>query len=248
MPDFAQQRHKPPVALQRPRELLLACPPMRSNVNLSRIVRAAACCGIPHMICCGNARILPEISRHPEGHRKDSGDSIQIEIHRTLPPVIKRLKVEGYPIVGLEQASNSTSIFEFQFPRKVVLVVGNERLGIEDEVLRLWTARSRSPSTGFPTPTTWLPPRRLPFMSIAGSIRQGEGGGWKQADLCGKQDFGAPPTLINNVWNALARRANSAVNSPRLAAEPPRMGLRRWEAARMKGINSCRRRLANWPF
>jgi len=143
MPDFVQQRHKPPIRLQRPRELLLACPPMRSNVNLSRIVRAAACCGIPRMICCGNARILPEISRQ-------AGDSIQIEIHRTLPPVIKRLKAEGYPIVGLEQASDARSIFEFQFPRKVVLAIGNERLGIEDEVLRLLNGTIEIPVYGLP--------------------------------------------------------------------------------------------------
>ncbi len=143
MSDFIQHRHKPPVSLERPRELLLACPPMRSNVNLSRIVRAAACCGIPRMICCGNARILPEISR-------ETGDSIHIEIHRTLPPVIKRLKEEGYPVVGLEQASNSTSIFEFQFPRKVVLVIGNERLGIEDEVLRQLDGTIEIPVYGLP--------------------------------------------------------------------------------------------------
>ncbi len=143
MSDFVQQRHKPPVGLQRPRELLLACPPMRSNVNLSRIVRAAACCGISRMICCGNARILPEISR-------ETGDSIQIEMHRTLPPVIKRLKQEGYPVIGLEQASDSTSIFEFQFPRKVVLVIGNERLGIEDEVLRLLDDTIEIPVYGLP--------------------------------------------------------------------------------------------------
>ena len=143
MSDFVQQRHKPPVCLQRPRELLLACPPMRSNVNLSRIVRAAACCGIPRMICCGNARILPEISRETDG-------SIQIEIHRTLPPVIKRLKQEGYPIIGLEQASHSTSIFEYQFPRKVVLVIGNERLGIEDEGLRLLDGMIEIPVYGLP--------------------------------------------------------------------------------------------------
>jgi tRNA G18 (ribose-2'-O)-methylase SpoU len=116
---------------------------MRSNVNLSRIVRAAACCGISHMICCGNARILPEISR-------ETGDSIQIEIHRTLPPVIKRLKQAGYPIVGLEQASNSKSIFEFSFPRKVVLVIGNERLGIEDEVLQLLDGTIEIPVYGLP--------------------------------------------------------------------------------------------------
>ena len=143
MSDFVQLRHKPPVALERPRELLLACPPMRSNVNLSRIVRAAACCGIPRMICCGNARILPEISR-------ETGDSIQIDVHRTLPPVIKRLKQAGYPIIGLEQSSNSHSIFEFQFPRKAVLVVGNERLGIEDEVLRLVDGMIEIPVYGLP--------------------------------------------------------------------------------------------------
>ena len=153
MSDFVQQRHKPPVALQQPRELLLACPPMRSNVNLSRIVRAAACCGIPRMICCGNARILPEISRHPQAGARQAGapgDAIQIEIHRTLPPVLKRLKQEGYPIVGLEQASHSRSIFEFLFPRKVVLVIGNERLGIEDEVLRLLDGTIEIPVYGLP--------------------------------------------------------------------------------------------------
>jgi len=141
--DFVQQRHKPPVVLQRQRELFLACPPMRSNVNLSRIVRAASCCGIPRVICCGNARILPEISR-------ETGDSIAIEIHRTLPPVLKRLKQDGYPLIGLEQASNSRSIFDFSFPRKVVLVIGNERLGIEDEVLRLLDGTIEIPVYGLP--------------------------------------------------------------------------------------------------
>jgi len=95
------------------------------------------------MICCGNARILPEISR-------ETGDSIQIDVHRTLPPVIKRLKQAGYPIIGLEQSSNSHSIFEFQFPRKAVLVVGNERLGIEDEVLRLVDGMIEIPVYGLP--------------------------------------------------------------------------------------------------
>jgi tRNA G18 (ribose-2'-O)-methylase SpoU len=143
MSDFVQQRHKPPTVLERPRELLLACPPMRSNVNLSRIVRTAACCGIPSIICCGTARILREISR-------ETGDSIRIEIHRTLPPVIKRLKQEGYPIIGLEQASDSQSIFGYQFPRKAVLIIGNERLGIEDEVLRLVDHTVEIPVYGLP--------------------------------------------------------------------------------------------------
>jgi tRNA G18 (ribose-2'-O)-methylase SpoU len=143
MSEPMQQRHKTPIALQRPRELVVACPPMRSNVNLSRIVRAASCCGVRRLVCCGNARILPEISR-------ETGDTIQIEIHRTLPPVLKRLREEGFRLIGLEQTDRSQSLYSFVFPRKTALVVGNERLGIEEEVLRMLDATVEIPVYGVP--------------------------------------------------------------------------------------------------
>ena len=41
MSRFQHIRHKPPTQLASPRELLLVLAPMRSNVNLSRIVRLA---------------------------------------------------------------------------------------------------------------------------------------------------------------------------------------------------------------
>lgn len=138
-----QQRHKPPSPLERPRELVIACPPMRSNVNLSRIVRAAGCCGVRRIICCGNARIVPEIAR-------DTGDSVQIEVHRTLPPVVKKLRQEGYVLVGLEQTANSEPIFHFAFPRRTALVIGNERVGIEEEVLRMMDHVVEIPVYGMP--------------------------------------------------------------------------------------------------
>jgi tRNA G18 (ribose-2'-O)-methylase SpoU len=143
MSDPIQQRHKTPVALERPRELVIACPPMRSHVNLSRIVRAASCCGVRRMICCGNARILPEISR-------ETGDTIQIEIHRTLPPVLKRLGQEGFRLIGLEQTDGSQCLYGFAFPRKTALVIGNERLGIEEEILRMLDATVEIPVYGMP--------------------------------------------------------------------------------------------------
>ena len=40
-------------------------------------------------------------------------------------------------ISGLEQVDDSVSLFEFHFPRRAVLLLGNERLGIEPELLRL---------------------------------------------------------------------------------------------------------------
>jgi tRNA G18 (ribose-2'-O)-methylase SpoU len=143
MDELTQQRHRTPVELERPRELTVACPPMRSNVNLSRIVRAASCCGVRRLICCGNAKVISEIAR-------ETGDSIRIETHRTLPPVLKRLREEGFPLIGLEQTAASQCLFDFQFPRKAVLVVGNERLGIEEEVLRMLDHVIEIPVYGLP--------------------------------------------------------------------------------------------------
>ena len=143
MSDFVQERHKPPAALDRPRELIVACPPMRSNVNLSRIVRAAGCCGVRRMICCGSAKVIGKIAR-------EAADSLQIEIHRTLSPKLARLRGEGFEIVGLEQTTGAKSIFEFSFQRRTVLVVGNERTGIDNDVLRLLHHAVEIPVYGLP--------------------------------------------------------------------------------------------------
>jgi tRNA G18 (ribose-2'-O)-methylase SpoU len=143
MPDDLQQRHKPPAPLDRPRELIVACPPMRSNVNLSRIVRAAGCCGVRKVIGCGNAKVIGKIAR-------DACETMQVEVHRTLPPMLKRLREEGYQLVGLEQTSNSRSIFEFPFERRTVLVIGNERSGIEEEILRMLDHTIEIPVYGLP--------------------------------------------------------------------------------------------------
>ena len=140
---FEQLRHQPPLPLERPRELIVACPPLRSNVNLSRIARTAGCCGAERLICCGHARVIPGIAR-------DAGANMPIEVHRTLPPVLRELRQQGYALVGLEQTRGSVCLFEFPFPRRTVLVVGNERLGIEEELLRLMDHTVEIPVYGLP--------------------------------------------------------------------------------------------------
>ncbi len=127
---FVQQRHKPPVPLERPRELIVACPPMRSNVNLSRIARTAGCFAAARMVCCGTAKLIDKITRSDE-------ETLPIEMHRTLTPVLQGLRGEGYELVGLEQTTHSTPLSAFRFRRRTVLVVGNERLGLETDVLEL---------------------------------------------------------------------------------------------------------------
>ena len=140
---FEHQRHKPPTFLARPREIIVCCAPMRSNVNLSNIVRTAGCCGITRLIACGQAKIDKTIAR-------DGAEQVQVEVHRTLPPVLKQLKAEGFTLVGLEQATGSVSLHEYRFERKTALVIGNERLGLTEEELKLVDAVVEIPVWGLP--------------------------------------------------------------------------------------------------
>jgi tRNA G18 (ribose-2'-O)-methylase SpoU len=140
---FIHQRHKPPSPLDRSRELVIACAPMRSNVNLSHIMRLAGCSGVERVICCGHARVIDKIAR-------DGADTVRLEVRRTLPPVLKELKAEGYQLVGLEQTTGSESLPDFQFVRRTALVVGNERQGLTEEELAVVDRVAEIPVFGLP--------------------------------------------------------------------------------------------------
>ena len=140
---FEHLRHKPPRELERPRELLVVCAPMRSNVNLSRIVRLASCCGLDRIICTGHAKLDRKIAR-------DGADAIAIEAHRTLPPVLDKLRGEGYRLVGLEQTTDSKNLHDYRFERRTALVVGNERTGLTPDLLGLLDDIVEIPVWGLP--------------------------------------------------------------------------------------------------
>ena len=143
MSDFIHQRHKPGAPLERPRELVVACVPMRSNVNISQIARTASAMAVRRMVVCGAARLIDKIAR-------DAAQELVVEVRRTLPPVLKALRKEGYHLVGLEQTTHSRCLFEYRFPRRTALVVGNERLGIPAEVLDMLDDVVEIPVHGLP--------------------------------------------------------------------------------------------------
>jgi tRNA G18 (ribose-2'-O)-methylase SpoU len=95
------------------------------------------------MICCGPAKLDRKIAR-------DATDTIQIEGHRTLAPVLTKLRDEGYRLVGLEQTSNSEDLHHFNFERRTALVIGNERTGLTDDILKLLDAVVEIPVWGLP--------------------------------------------------------------------------------------------------
>lgn len=95
------------------------------------------------MICCGTAKLHGKIAR-------DAAETLEIKVHRSLGPVLKRLAEDGYRLVGLEQTTASKSLFTYEYARRTVLVIGNERLGIEPEILKMLDETVEIPVYGMP--------------------------------------------------------------------------------------------------
>jgi len=143
MAKFVHQRHKGPAKLSSPRRLIVACPPMHSKVNLSRIIRALGCFGVTELIAAGNAGFDSKITREAE-------TQIRIRQVRTLAPELRKRRSEGYQLVGLEQTTNSKCLYDFGFERDTILVVGSERAGITEDVLELLDHTVEIPVHGMP--------------------------------------------------------------------------------------------------
>jgi len=119
------------------------CAPLKSTVNLSRIVRAAGCFGIMRVIACGGGKVDPAIAR-------DAAETVTVESRRSLDPLLPRLRDDGYRLVGLEQATDSIPLPDFAFPRRTALILGGEREGLTDETLSLLDDVVEIPVFGLP--------------------------------------------------------------------------------------------------
>ena len=140
---LTQERKKLPQALSSPWPLTVAVPEMQSQVNLARIVRAAALFGVRDLLVAGQGKLDADVSLGAEDH-------VSIKSVRTLlHPLRKLRKDRGYRIVGLEQTRQSHSLFDFQFDASpTVLLCGHERHGITDELLAECTDVVEIPTFG----------------------------------------------------------------------------------------------------
>jgi tRNA G18 (ribose-2'-O)-methylase SpoU len=143
MNQFEHLRHKEGSGLIRPRELIVACAPMRSNVNISSVARTASACAVERLVLTGNVSLISKIAR-------DGAEELKVSIHRSLAPVLQKLRNDGYRLVGLEQTTNSTSMHSYNFSRRTVLVVGNERTGLTPEILEFLDDVVEIPVYGLP--------------------------------------------------------------------------------------------------
>ncbi len=113
--------------------MILIAHNIRSMWNVGSFFRTADAFGITHIHLTGYTPCPPriEISKTAlgaEGWIPWSKDANVLK-------VIEARKTEGYDVVSLEITQESTSLRNFSSQRPLCLIVGNEVLGVPDELL-----------------------------------------------------------------------------------------------------------------
>ncbi len=109
-------------------KFVLVIPNIRSGHNVGAMFRTADGAGVDKIYICGYSPTPP----HPQVDKVSLGaeKSVPWEYAKQTSRLLKKLKKEGYNIVGLEQSKRSQNIFDFKPTFPLALVVGNEKTGL----------------------------------------------------------------------------------------------------------------------
>ncbi|MBE0651886.1 MAG: TrmH family RNA methyltransferase [Bacteroidales bacterium] len=77
-----------------------------------------------------------------------SGASEKTDWEYITPEKLPEVLPGGYEVIAIETTDNAENIYSVQLPEKLVLIVGNERLGISEPVLKLATKHVFIPVPG----------------------------------------------------------------------------------------------------
>jgi 23S rRNA (guanosine2251-2'-O)-methyltransferase len=121
---------------------------VRSMHNIGSIFRTSDALAATAIYLCGITAQPPH--REIEKTALGATQSVTWEYFADTLQAIEKLRADGYQIVAIEQAENSTMLNEFQpsADEKYALIFGNEVNGVSDEAMQLIDACIEIPQFG----------------------------------------------------------------------------------------------------
>ena len=110
---------------------------IRSVFNIGSFFRSSECLGVRHIYLCGFSATPQQTKVSKSAMGTES--LVSWSQHQDSEELIGRLKKEGVRVLGFETVRQSQSLYDFN-PRlgePVAILVGNERHGLDQKVLKL---------------------------------------------------------------------------------------------------------------
>lgn len=108
---------------------------IRSVFNVGSIFRTSDAAGIGKVYLCGITATPP----HPKLQKTALGslETVEWEYAKDTLELVKKLKEDGHTIYSIELAENAEDFETVDYPKGVVLVIGNEIDGVNKEVMEI---------------------------------------------------------------------------------------------------------------
>ena len=131
---------------------------IRSTHNIGAILRSADCFGVSEVIMSGyspypqieNDSRLPHIAQKLTGqiHKTALGAELTVPVSYSEHVPIEMLQSRGYSLIALEQSASSIELPVYSPPKKVALILGEERFGITSDILETCESIVEIPQMG----------------------------------------------------------------------------------------------------
>lgn len=110
------------------RDLVLVLDTINDPQNLGTLLRSAECFGVGAVLWSKNrgCDITPTVSKASVG----ASELVNIIKVSNLVEAVRSLKEDGYQVVTAEVGKECSSLYDFEFPDKTVLIMGSEGEGV----------------------------------------------------------------------------------------------------------------------
>ncbi len=118
------------------KEIVVIADEIRSPENVGMILRASEAFGSKEVIFLGNSPDLK--NRKVKRTSRSAEKGLKTLFNQSQRETIDNLKERGFTLIGLEITDNSTPIKNFDFGKidKLAIFIGNEKEGINSEILK----------------------------------------------------------------------------------------------------------------
>lgn len=120
---------------------------IRSAFNVGSIFRTSDAGGVAHIHLCGMAAHPPH--KKLEKTALGAFEYVPWTYHERVKDGLAQLKEQGIPIVAIEVAEAAQDLHDFDWPRPVAIVFGNEVNGIHERNLKRCDHVVKIPMHGF---------------------------------------------------------------------------------------------------